>query len=135
VEDGESRVLLTFKEPVLDSDSGSKPEHETSAADAQVLVTVLTALGVQEIIAFRKHCTNYAFSDRGRSLTATVVTVPELAGETFIETIVEPDQLDAALTAIRSALAELGVKSDDCTTELYTDAVAHRRHRAADQSG
>jgi NADPH2:quinone reductase len=131
-EDGESRVLLTFKEPVIDADSGSKPEHETTAADAQVLVTVLTALGVREIIEFGKHCTNYACTDRGRDLTATVVTVPELAGETFIEleTTVESDQLDAALTVIRSVLADLGIESDDYTTEFYTDAVAHRRHRA-----
>jgi adenylate cyclase class 2 len=133
---GESRVLLTFKEPVVDADSGSKPEHETTAADAQVLVTVLIALGVQEIIAFGKQCTNYAFRDRGYDLMATVVTVPELAGETFIEleTTVEPDQLDAALTVIRSVLAELGVKSDNYTTELYTDAVADRRNKAADQN-
>jgi adenylate cyclase class 2 len=129
-ENGESRVLLTFKEPVIDADSGSKPEHETTAADAQVLVTVLTALGVQEIIEFGKHCTNYAFTDRGRDLTATVVTVPELAGETFIEleTTVESDQLDAALTVIRSVLADLGIESDDYTTEFYTDAVADRRN-------
>jgi adenylate cyclase class 2 len=79
---GESRVLLTFKESVVDADSGSKPEHETTAAYAQVLVTVLIALGVQEIIAFGKQCTNYAFRDRGYDMMATVVTIPELAGET-----------------------------------------------------
>lgn len=51
-----------------------------------------------------------------------------------METIVEPDQLDAALAVIRSVLAELGVKPDDYTTDLYTDAVADRRNKAADQN-
>jgi adenylate cyclase class 2 len=136
MEDGESRVLLTFKEPVLDSDNGSEPEHETSAADAQVLVTVLTALGMKKIIACRKHCTNYAFSDRDRDLTATVVTVPELAGETFIELETTVRTRSARRGAARDPLGarRAGVKSDSYTTERCTDAVADQRNRAADQS-
>ena len=41
--------------------------------------------GVEQIVAFEKRCVNYRFTAQGRDLIATVVTVPELAGQTFIE--------------------------------------------------
>jgi adenylate cyclase, class 2 len=89
---GPTRALLTFKEPAVDQASRSKPEHETAIGDADVLVTVLTALGVEQIIAFEKRCVNYRFTAQGCDLIATVVTVPELAGQTFIELETLADQ-------------------------------------------
>jgi len=74
---GRTRVLLTYKEPVPDADSGAKREHETTAEDADVVVTVLTALGLEEFVAFQKHCTNYQFTALGRDLLATVVTAQQ----------------------------------------------------------
>ncbi len=56
---GRTRTLLTFKELAVDGASGSKPEHETAVEDADVLVTVLTSLGVEQIVAFEKRCVNY----------------------------------------------------------------------------
>jgi adenylate cyclase class 2 len=124
-----SRVLLTYKEPAIDDVSGSKPEHETTAADAEVLTTVLTALGVERFIAFEKRCVNYRFTEQGRDLLATVVTVPELAGQTFIEleTAAQPGDVAAALEVVRAVLAELGIVQEDHTGETYTDAVAAHR--------
>jgi len=122
-------TLLTFKEPAVDQASGSKPEHETAVGDPDVLITVLTALGVEQIIAFEKRCVNYRFTTQGRDLLATVVTIPELAGQTFIEleTIADPGDVDAALGVVRSVLRELGIEDSDLTTQAYTDAVATRR--------
>ncbi|MGH3780951.1 MAG: hypothetical protein ACRDRO_10085 [Pseudonocardiaceae bacterium] len=113
----------------MDEASGSKPEHETAVEDADVLVTVLTALGVEQVIAFEKRCVNYRFTAQGRDLLATVVTVPELAGRTFIEleTVADPGDVDAALDVVRSVLGELGIEDSDLTTHAYTDAVATRR--------
>lgn len=124
-----TRTVLTFKQPALDNASGSKPEHETTIDDADVLVTVLTALGVEQIIAFQKQCVNYRFITQGRDLLATVVTVPELAGQTFLEleTRTDPSDLHAALDVVRSVLRELGIEEDDLTTQAYTDAVATQR--------
>jgi adenylate cyclase class 2 len=129
---GRTRALLTFKEPAVDEASGSKPEHETAVEDAAVLVTVLTALGVEQIIAFEKRCVNYRFTAQGRDLLATMVTVPELAGQTFIEleTVADPSDVDAALHVVRSMLRELGIEDSDLTTQAYTDAVATRRSAA-----
>lgn len=124
--------MLTFKEPAVDQASGSKPEHETAIGDADVLITVLTALGVEQIIAFEKRCVNYRFTAQGRDLLATVVTVPELAGQTFIEleTLADPRDVDAALDLVRSVLHELGIDDSDLTTQEYTDAVATQRGAA-----
>jgi adenylate cyclase, class 2 len=129
---GRTRALVTFKEPAVDEASGSKPEHETVVEDADVLVTMLTALGVEETISFEKRCVNYRFTTQGRDLLATIVTVPELAGQTFIEleTLADPSDLDAALDVVRSMLRELGIEDSDLTTQAYTDAVATRRDAA-----
>lgn len=126
---GNARVVLTYKEPPVDDASGSKPEHETRASDADVLVTVLTALGAVEVIAFTKRCVNYRFTEAGRQMLATVVQVPELPGQTFIEleTLAEAHDVPAALEAVRAVLDELGVGASDLTTDTYTDAVATHR--------
>jgi adenylate cyclase class 2 len=126
---GRTRAVLTFKEPAVDPASGSKPEHETAVENVDVLLTVLTALGVEHTIAFEKRCVNYRFTTQDRDLLATMVTVPELAGQTFIEleTLTDPDDVDAALEVVRSTLRELGIEDNDLTTQAYTDAVAARR--------
>lgn len=117
----------------MDADSGSKPEHETAVGDAEVTATVLTALGLHEFVSFEKRCTNYRFSAYGRELLATLVQVPELGIQTFIEleTMAEDGEVDAALHVVRTVLAELGISENDLTTETYTDAVAARRGTAS----
>lgn len=129
VETGEiRRTVLTYKEPVVDEASGSKPEHETKAADPAVLDTVLVALGAEHLIAFSKRCANYRFTGRGRDMLATVVEVPEIDG-TFLEleTMAAEGELAAALADVRAVLTDLGIDEQDLTTELYTDAVQRAR--------
>jgi adenylate cyclase class 2 len=129
IETGEMRrAVLTYKEPAVDADSGSKPEHETKVADAATLDTVFRALGLEHLVAFEKRCANYRFTARGRDMLATVVTVPEIDG-TFIELETMADEADtgAALADVRTVLRDLGISDDDLTTEQYTDAVMHAR--------
>lgn len=61
-----------------------------------------------------------------------MVTIPELAGQTFIEleTLADPDDVDTALEVVRPVLHELGIEEDDLTTQTYTDAVAAQRSTA-----
>src|SRR5262249_2710226 len=116
--------------PAVDEQTGSKPETQTEIADADAMDAILLALGFTHLVAFDKHCANYAFTAHGRQILATLVTVPELEG-TFIEveTMTADDTgLAAALDDIRTVLDELGVSADEITNELYTDAVM--RHRS-----
>ncbi|WP_454194251.1 class IV adenylate cyclase [Nocardia sp. Marseille-Q1738] len=122
------RSLLTYKEPAVDTVSGSKPEYETEVADAAVIDAVLRGLGLTELVSFEKHCVNYRFASGGRDLLATVVTVPELEG-TFIEleTLAPEPELTEALKIVRTTLHQLGITENDLTTEQYTDAVLATR--------
>ncbi|WP_416976324.1 class IV adenylate cyclase [Streptomyces sp. T028] len=126
-----TRTVLTFKGAAVDEESGSKPEHETRVEDAEAMHAILRGLGHVEIIAFEKHCRNYEFEARGRQMLATLVRVPEING-TFLEleTLVDEDEVNAALDDIRSVLLELGLRPEDLTRETYTGAVAARRGAA-----
>ncbi|MEZ0069469.1 adenylate cyclase class 2 [Streptacidiphilus sp. MAP12-20] len=123
----ETRSVLTYKGARVDV-SGSKPELETRVDDPAAMHAMLAGLGYVKAIAFEKRCRNYEFEAANRKMLATLVRVPELDG-TFLEleTIVEQDELTAALDDIRAVLQSFGIGEQDLTDELYTDAVAARR--------
>jgi adenylate cyclase class 2 len=130
---GQRRCLLTYKGPAVDTQTGSKPETETEVSDARAADAILLALGFTHLVAFDKHCVNYAFTTSGRAIQATLVTVPELEG-TFIEVetmTASADDLGPALDVVRALLDEFEVPPGDLTTELYTDAVMRRRQRSS----
>ncbi|QIB47979.1 class IV adenylate cyclase [Streptomyces aureoverticillatus] len=124
----ETRTVLTYKGAAVDEQSGSKPEHETRVEGADQTHAILRGLGHVEVIAFEKRCRNYEFQARGRQMLATLVRVPELDG-TFleVETLVDEDDVPAALDDIREVLADLGIGAEDLTRETYTGAVAAQR--------
>lgn len=129
--DGSIRIVLTYKGPIVDETSGSKPEYETEVGDSAIIHSILCALGFEVLISFEKHCVNYDFTTLGRRMIATLVTIPELNG-TFLEmeTLTEDlTDLTPALQAIRDTLTTLGIDEADLTTELYTEAV--KRHRSS----
>lgn len=119
--------LVTYKGPVVDEASQSKPEHETTVSDRRAVEAILRGLGFDVAISFTKHCENYSITHDGYQILATLVTVPELQG-TFleVETVVESAaDLKPALRTVHDVLADLGLGPADLTTELYTDAVAN----------
>lgn len=122
------RTVLTYKDAAVDEASGSKPEHETQVADSEAAHAILQGLGYVPVIAFQKRCRNYDFEARGRQMLATLVRVPEIDG-TFleVETLVDEDEVPAALDDIRAVLAEFGIDPEDLTRETYTGAVAAQR--------
>ncbi|MCX5378029.1 class IV adenylate cyclase [Streptomyces sp. NBC_00091] len=124
----ETRTVLTYKGARVDEESGSKPEHETRVEDAEAVHATLRGLGYVPAIAFEKRCRNYAFEARGRQMLATLVRVPEVEG-TFLEleTLAEEKDVASALDDVRIVLAELGIRAEDLTRELYTAAVRARR--------
>ena len=125
-----SHTVLTYKATPLDG--ASQPEHETRIDDATSLEAILDGLGLTPVLSFEKHCLNHRLRAKSREITATVVQVPELGDQTFIEveTLVSDDADDVpdATGVIRHVLEDLGLGEHDLTDELYTDAV--RRHRA-----
>ena len=130
-DDNQRRVLLTYKATMLDR--SSTPEFETTVGDASAIDAILTGLGLVHLVAFQKYCWNYTFRAHDHDIKATVVQVPELAGETFleVETIVDtPTQTSAATAAVHNVLTDLGLTDKDLTDELYTDRVRTQRTTA-----
>lgn len=123
-----TRTVLTFKDAAVDEDSGSRPEYETHVDDAEAAHAILRGLGHIEVIAFEKRCRNYEFEACGRRMLATLVRVAEIDG-TFleVETLVDEQEVSAALADVRSVFAELGIGPGDLTRETYTGAVAAQR--------
>ncbi|GAB3169640.1 class IV adenylate cyclase [Myceligenerans halotolerans] len=123
-----TRTLLTYKGPVVDEASGSKPEHETRAEDPAAVHEIIRGLGYIPTITFEKRCRNYDLRVDGRRVLASLVRVPEIDGIWIeVETLAVPDDLDAALTAVRTVLADLGIDETTITRDLYTDAVRANR--------
>ncbi len=122
------RSLLTFKDAAVDKASDSKPEYETQVENAATMREIFDHLGYKVIIGITKHCRNYRFESRGRSMLATLVTLPE-ADQTFIEleTQAEHDDVRTALDDVRAVLNDLGIVESDLTTEKYTATVARLR--------
>ncbi|MDT8913749.1 hypothetical protein [Amycolatopsis sp. PS_44_ISF1] len=65
------RVVLAYKVPPADEESRSKPEHETTVADPDVMGTVFVGRGLVELISLEKYCDNY-----GSPLTAAARSPP-----------------------------------------------------------
>lgn len=128
------KSVLTFKDAAVDAASGSKPETETTVGDADSMREMLRSLGFVVDITFEKHCSNYRFAHGGMDMLATVVHVPELDG-TFIEveTLIEENDVQAALAVVREVLGDLDIRSNDETTETYTGAVRAARDAREDQ--
>ena len=126
------RHELTYKEPVVDDDSQSKPEYESAVGSVGAVKYIVEQLGYVPFVSLTKDCTNYRFTDGGRDFLATVVRVPEI-DYTFleVETLATVDRVDAALAAVRSVLDSLGVSAKELTTETYTDAVRAARSAGA----
>jgi adenylate cyclase, class 2 len=91
---------------------------------------ILRMLGLEHLVTFEKHCTNYRFTAMGRDMLATMVTVPGIDGVFIeLETLADEAGLSAALGDVWTILGELGIAEEDLTTELYTDAVLRARTR------
>lgn len=123
-----TRTVMTYKGAAVDEASGSKPEYETRVEDAEAAHAILRGLGHVPFIAFEKRCRNYDFTAYGRRMLATLVRVPEIDG-TFleVETLVDEEDVPAALKDVQSVLAELGIAAEDLTRETYTGAVSAQR--------
>jgi len=125
-------LLLTFKEPKLDS--SGQPEHEVVvAADPNQLSAILTGLGYVPVIAFTKLCTNYRLTRNSSSILATVVQLPEIGDKTYIEvecvlSVAEEPHIASTAETLRSFMIDvLGLDEATFTDDTYTGAV--RKHR------
>ena len=123
------RTVLTYKAAPAAGDAGRwKPEHETEVGSGGAIDVILSGLGLVRLAEFEKQVVTYRFTSGGRDMLATMVTVPGIDG-TFLElrTPAQEEGLKPALSALRDALAVVGIGEDDLTAETYTGAMLRAR--------
>ncbi|MDZ7745653.1 MAG: class IV adenylate cyclase [Halobacteriales archaeon] len=107
---------LTYKGPLLDSESKTREEHETVVADEDAVRGILDGLGFEPAATVEKDRTFYALD--GYTLTLDVVS--GLGEFVEIETEVDTEsEIPAARDRARDLLATLGVDHEETIQTSY----------------
>jgi len=122
-----NRNILTYKNEIIEKESGSKNEFEVFIDNSDDAMNLLKAMGFNIEISFTKKCTNWLLPKifNSNNMLVSYVKVPEINGA-FLEieiTIDEEDEIENTLEKIKEFAKQLGLKDDDIEKGLYTDAV------------
>lgn len=105
---------LTYKGPLVDSDSKTRQEAETAVVDPEELRDILDGLGYDPAATVQKERERYTVD----GITVTLDTVEGL-GE-FVEAELETeDDIDSARNRILSLLTDLGLDTDEQIRTSY----------------
>jgi adenylate cyclase class 2 len=107
----ETRV--TYKGPLVDADSKTRREHETSIDDGETMDAILRALGFEPAAVVEKERDRFRVGE----YTVTLDDVTDL-GE-YVEVETESDDVDAAREGAFALLADLGLDPDDQIRTSY----------------
>lgn len=111
---GTTDTLLTYKGPLLDSDSKTRKEAETAVVEPEELRTILDGLGYEPAATVRKERERYTVD----GVTVTLDTVEGL-GE-FVEGELETEaDIDSARDRVLTVLTDLGLETDDQIRTSY----------------
>ncbi|WP_336326063.1 class IV adenylate cyclase [Halovenus sp. HT40] len=113
-EAGTTDTRLTYKGPLIDSDSKTRQEAETAVVDPEQLRDILNGLGYDPAATVRKERERYTVD----GITVTLDTVEGL-GE-FVEGELETeDDIDSARDRVLTILTDLGLDTDDQIRTSY----------------
>jgi adenylate cyclase class 2 len=111
--DGERAVELTYKGPLVETESKTREEHETAVADGEALRAVLDGLGFEPAATVEKERERFAYE----GYTVTLDTVEGL-GE-FVEVETEAAAVEPAREGAVAVLGELGLDPDQQVRTSY----------------
>jgi len=111
VEEGEETVKLTYKGPLIDSESKSRREHETTVEDPNALRGILEGLGFTPAYTVEKDRTFYRYD----GYTITLDDVRDLG--TFVEVEREAERVEPAREGAVAVLERLDL---DPTAQIRT---------------
>ncbi|ELZ25000.1 adenylate cyclase [Halosimplex carlsbadense 2-9-1] len=112
-EDGTETTKITYKGPLLEAESKSREEHETSVADREAVVGIFDGLGFEPAATVRKERAHYRLD----GYTVTLDSVDGLGEFVEVETETEDDDIEAAREGARAVLDDLGL---DPTEQIRT---------------
>ncbi|WP_049925131.1 class IV adenylate cyclase [Halopiger goleimassiliensis] len=112
----ETTTRITYKGPLLEEESKSREEFETTVGDGETLDAVLTNLGFEPAATVRKERQRYALEE----YTITLDAVTDVGEYVEVETDVEDrDALESAREGAVDVLERLGLDADDQVRTSY----------------
>ncbi|WP_128475827.1 class IV adenylate cyclase [Halorussus pelagicus] len=114
--DADSFAELTYKGPLVETESKTRREVETEVAEGEAAGDILSALGFDPAATVRKERERFAFD----GYTVTLDTVEGLGEFVEVETEVEDEaSVEAAREAAFEVLSDLGLDPDDQIRTSY----------------
>ena len=117
-DEADEETRITYKGPLLDTDSKSREEFETAVGDGETMDAVLTNLGFEPVATVRKE--RERFDLEGYTVTLDAV---DDVGE-FVEVEIEVDReadLESAREGAFGVLERLGLDPDDQRRTSYLE--------------
>lgn len=114
-------TAVTYKGPLLEAESKTREEFETSVGDGEALEAALGRLGFEPAATVRKERERYAVD----AFTVSLDSVEGLGEFVEVETEIDPDgsadsvAIEAPRDAARSLLASLGCDPDEQIRTSY----------------
>lgn len=112
---GEPAVKLTYKGPLVDAETKTRREAETTVADRDAIESILDGLGYEPAATVVKHRERFALGD----YTVTLDSVDGLGEFVEIDREVQEDGVASAREAAKSHLRSLGIDPDDGIRTSY----------------
>ncbi len=122
----DSTTVLTYKGPLVDANSKTRTEAETTVADNEAMAAILTGLGYEPAATVRKTREYYTVDE----CTVTLDSVDDV-GE-FVEVEYSSDVktesgIDAAREQAEGVLDQLGLSSDDQIRTSYLELLLEKQ--------
>ncbi|WP_436924328.1 class IV adenylate cyclase [Halosimplex amylolyticum] len=106
--DSPTTTRITYKGPLLETESKSREEHETAVADAEAAVGIFDGLGFEPAATVRKEREQYRLD----GYAVTLDRVDGLGEFVEVETETDDDAIDAARDGAMAVLDTLGLDPD-----------------------
>ncbi|MBZ6493789.1 class IV adenylate cyclase [Natrinema longum] len=115
-EDGEAETRVTYKGPLVDEESKTREEVETTVGNGEKTDEILTNLGFEPAATVRKDRERFALEE----YTVTLDSVDDVGEYVEVETDVEAEtDLEAAREGAYEVLERLGLDPDDQLRTSY----------------
>ncbi len=113
--EGDERVELTYKGPLVDSQSKTREEFETGLTDAGAAKKLLDRLGFDPAATVRKERDRYALGD----LTVSLDDVADVGEYVEVERLAPEDDISAVRSEIYDVLERLGLDPSEQVRTSY----------------
>lgn len=115
--DGEEATRLTYKGPLVETESKTRTEIETAIESGEAVDAILTSLGFEPVTTVRKERERA----RIREYTVTLDRVDGVGEFVEVETEAEEDTIDPAREGAIEVLEELDLDADDQIRTSYLE--------------